>query len=687
MNQAFTSHFTIHFYPLVPEPFLVAVIVFAALLSLVAFFRLRKGLIWRIAGLGILILTLLGPSVLKEEREAVNDVAVIVVDRSLSQKVGGRLERTEEILEALRSKMSKIKELEFRVTDFPSVDDSGESTDLFASLDDIFSDVPAGRRAGAVFITDGQVHDVPEPFPGDYGPVHALVSGGKNEKDRRLIITQAPSYGIVGKPVSISYKVVDSGNISEEETTVSIVTGEGKEQVRSIVPGVEQKIDLEITRPGQNIFEIRTPEIKGEISGLNNRSAIVVNGIRDRLKVLLVSGLPYIGERTWRDILKSDPGIDLVHFNILREPDKYDNAPMSERSLIQFPVHQLFEIKLKDFDLVIFDRYKNSSYTNSRYFSNMAKYVSNGGAFLCASGPEFAGSQSLDSSPLARILLADSNGKVIEHAFTPALTDYGRYHPVTEIIAGEEVGSWLRQVPLKVKRGDVLMTGADNNPLLILDRVGEGRVAQLASDQIWLWSKNYESGGPYSELVRRLIHWLMKEPELEEGALIVSSNGNNISIRMRETSEQQPSKVKVITPDRKKIYPEFTKTDDGWFKSEVETEIPGVYALESKGNRQFISVGNISPKELEDLVSTKDIMSPVTDQSGGGIYWAGSGHIPDIQMLTGTRKYAGKSWLGLRSNNDYSISGVSSHPILSGWLAALILLLTVIAGWYSEGRE
>ena len=153
--------------------------------------------------------------------------------------------------------------------------------------------------------------------------------------------------------------------------------------------------------------------------------------MRDRLRVLLVSGEPHAGERTWRNLLKSDAAVDLIHFTILRPPDKFDGVPVDELSLIAFPTQELFMERIDDFDLIIFDRYSVRGILPPEYYMNIAQYVEDGGAILVSAGPEMASVESLNLSPLGPILPARPTGRVIDQPFTPRLTADGRRHPVT----------------------------------------------------------------------------------------------------------------------------------------------------------------------------------------------------------------------------------------------------------------
>ena len=147
---------------------------------------------------------------------------------------------------------------------------------------------------------------------------------------------------------------------------------------------------------GMNIVEIELEPVPGELTPANNRVVIAAEGVRENLRVLLVSGEPHAGERTWRNLLKSDAAVDLVHFTILRPPEKQDGTPIHQLSLIAFPTRELFSEKIKDFDLIIFDRYQHRGILPLLYYDNIARYVDrHGGALLIAAGDDYAGNASL----------------------------------------------------------------------------------------------------------------------------------------------------------------------------------------------------------------------------------------------------------------------------------------------------
>ena len=693
MMSPSTASTSIHFAPLLSHGALIALGLAALVLLAISALIFRRGLAGRLPCLVIFGLIFLNPSLVEEQRSPVPDVAVILADRSPSQSFGDRMERLDTALTELRTRLGDSKEIEIRVADAPAGGSKlARDTRLMEALENAFADVPMARRAGAILVTDGQVHDAPadaSALAGRYGPVHMLLTGRKDERDRQLVVSEAPAYGIVGKTARLRFRVED---VNIDAKTADIVIHANGATRRATIPvGEEQEITVEIDHAGQNVFEIEAAAVDGELTLANNKAPIIVNGVRDRMRVLLVSGQPHAGGRTWRDMLASDPGVDLVHFTILREPQKLDMTPQSEMALIAFPFRELFEVKLYDFDLIIFDRYTLNPALPTYYFANIARYVREGGALLEASGPSFAGDNSIYRTEIGSILPARPDGPAIEGPVMPTLTETGNRHPVTQGLTRDTAsgqatwGHWLRQMPVAVRGGDVLMTGSDNRPLLILDHVGKGRVAQLASDQIWLWARGYDGGGPHAEFLRRLAHWLMKEPELEETALDVAIENDRLTIR-RHTLDDQPTQVMVSAPDGAQTPVTLNRLSDGVLGGSMAVDQLGIYTVDDGLQQRFAIAGDLNPPELRAVVTTEDRLKPLVDQSGGGLVWLSASPLPDIRTIDGTGKYAGRNWLGLRHSSSYNVTGLREKPLLPLPAWAVLLLGAILLCWRLEGR-
>src|SRR5437588_1460316 len=543
----------IAFTPLVPSLVLwlavAAIVVIAALLLL----GRSRGAVVRVAALALIALALANPSFTREDREPLSSVAAVVIDKSPSQNFGNRTKETAAAQEGLVDALKKSKGLEVRVVDAGQADGETAGTKLFGALSSALSDVPVDRVAGAFLITDGRVHDIPPSAAavGFQAPVHALVTGRKDERDRRIAISAAPRFGIVGQPQTITYRLDDQGVSAQRAKIVVRRDGEVISE-RTLVSGQTSNVEVDIKHAGANIVEIEASPLENELTLVNNRAVVAIEGVRDKLRVLLVSGEPHSGERTWRNLLKSDASIDLVHFTILRPPEKQDGTPINELSLIAFPTRELFQQKINEFQLIIFDRYARQGVLQMIYFENIVRYVRQGGAVLVAAGRDYASPTSLWRTPLDVILPAEPSGQMTELPFHARLTDLGQRHPVTRGLDG--AGSdpphwsrWFRLVDTKNANGTSVMQGPDNKPLLILSREGEGRVALLLSDHIWLWARGYEGGGPHLDLLRRLSHWLMKQPDLEEEALRLSVQGKQLLVR-RQTMEDGVNDVTLTSP-------------------------------------------------------------------------------------------------------------------------------------------
>jgi hypothetical protein len=682
--------------PLVPWAVLVVATLAAALLILFGLWRRVAGAWARAAAIAIVLLSLAGPSLVAERREPQKDVALVVRDVSGSQRIGDRSARGADLAKQVQEALARYPDLDIRTIDV-GADTGGADmgTQVFGPIAKALADVPPQRVAGIALITDGQVHDVPKaadlPFQ---APLHVLLDGQKNEADRRIEIRQAPSFGIVGKELAVTVRVEDLGGTPATSAQVTIRRDGGPEQVAIVPVGRDASLPITLAHGGPTVFEIAVEPGPHELTLDNNRAAIVVHGVRDRLKVLLVSGEPHAGERTWRNLLKSDPSVDLVHFTILRPPEKQDGTPIRELSLIAFPIRELFDFKLDEFDLIIFDRYQRRGLLPQTYLNNIANYVRKGGALLEASGSSPGTAGSLFRTPLGAVLPAEPSGEVFERGFKPMVSAEGERHPVTAELPGDASvpggdptwGRWFRQSEATSRAGHTLMTGVDGTPLLVLDRVGEGRVAQLLSDEIWLWTRGFEGGGPQAELLRRLSYWLMKEPDLEENDLRGSIEGSRLTIQ-RRTLVPDPHAVELTRPNGTTETVKMTAEPGGRETATLPVTESGLYRITDGTRTALAAAGALNPIEFADVRTTPDRLQPVADSSGGSINWAGTGHgLPDIRRIGPGRSAAGNGWIGFRANGDYVVTGLDQTDLLPAWLALGLALGTLLLAWRLEGR-
>ena len=688
---------TLAFSPLLPWPLLAVLGVLGAGVLLLMAARGQRGAALRAFALALLLAALADPSLVREKRDPQKSVVAIALDKSESQSFGGRTAQAEEARKALDAALAKFGDMETRVVAVTNDASGNDGTKLFGALAEALKDVPPERIGAAILITDGVVHDIPGKAEalGFKAPVHALVTGHEGERDRRIELVEAPRFGIVGKDQIIRARVVDRGG---DGARIPISVRRDGETLPTFSPrsGDIVNIPVRIEHGGHNVVELEIPSAPGELTPLDNKAVVSIEGVRDRLKVLLVSGEPHPGERSWRNLLRADANVELVHFTILRPPEKLDVTPASELSLIAFPTADLFGRKINEFDLIIFDRYSNQTLLPSIYFDNIAHYVENGGAFLAAVGPDYATLRGLYYSPLENILPARPDGALLELPFRARVSRDGEKHPVTRGLAGAKAeppnwGEWFRQVDANVLRGNSIMSGARDKPLLVLAHEGKGRVALLLSDQIWLWARGYDGGGPHVDLMRRLAHWLMKEPDLEEEALRASARGREVSVE-RQTLKDAAAPVMATAPSGAREEIALTQSEPGLWRARVDAKEMGLWRFESEGLTALVNVGPANPREFREVASTTERLRPLAEATGGTVRRLSSGgsdtvSMPRIVEMRDANRYGGSDWIGLKQTGASTLVGVEVAPLGLGLWAMLALLGAVVAAWAWEGRR
>ena len=690
---------SIEFIPFVSWPVLWALAAFGVLLFALLLWRAPRGAVLRALSYALLLLAIANPHLKQEDREPLNDVLAVVVDDTQSQSIAGRDPRTEAVRKELEDRLKVFPNLDVRWIHSTSTasDSDRDGTMLFTDLAKGLADVPPDRLAGVIMLTDGNVHDVPGNAAalGFDAPVHALITGKPGEFDRRLEVLRAPRFGLVGGEQPIEVKVTETTPSNAPSVKLTITRqGEGP-IAQNVRVGQKVEIPVKVDHSGPNIVEIEAEAAPGEISTVNNRAVLTVEGVRENLRVLLVSGEPHAGERTWRNMLKSDAAVDLVHFTILRPPEKQDGTPINQLSLIAFPTRELFQEKLDQFDLIIFDRYQRRGVLPLLYLENVAHYVERGGAVLVSAGDDYASPLSLYRTPLGEVLPAVPSGRVVEEPFKPALTELGKKHPVTRDLPGAggeqpSWGRWFRVVDADPRDAEVLMKGAEGKPLLVLGQRGEGRVALLLSDHIWLWARGYEGGGPYTDLLRRLAHWLMKEPDLEEETIKATSRGQTLTLERRSIKDEVEP-VKVSAPSGKEESVTLDKVEPGLWRKSITAGEQGVYRISSGKLASVVTVGNANAKELATVTATDATLSPLLTETGGGSFWLGrteadASPLPRIVMLRGGHVLHGGDWLGLHKREAYHVEGVRLFPLFTGFLALALLLGMISVSWFREGH-
>ena len=678
---------SIFFYPYISYNLLYFLSFLSIIMIFIGFKFKASGNILRTILICIILICIANPIIVSENRENIPDTVAIILDLSPSQNIKNRKETAQKTYNLLKDKLKKFDNLDLR---FKTINGKN-GTNIFEPLSEIVADIPSDRLAGAIVITDGQIQDSPKNIE-NYNfkaPINFLLSGEKNERDRRLIIESAPRFGIVGEEIEVKIMVEDISS-KVPNALVSININNDTKKSKAITIGETVVLTLPLDRAGITSLNIEVEPGTEELTLQNNKAVIEINAIRERLKVMLVSGEPNMGLRSWRNLLNSDPSVDLVHFTILRPPNKQDLTPIGELSLIPFPTRELFQLNLKDFDLIIFDQYHLRGILPQYYLKNIVEYVVNGGALLDTAGPAYAGPYSLSQSPLQNILPTEPTGEVISEKFIPGITNEGLRHPVTANLKDNnnqnDWGPWYRMVEGLTISGDVLLEGPENRPLLILNRIGQGRVAQILSDQSWVWSRSENNKGPQADLLRRLVHWLMKEPELEENELSAKVEKDTILIT-RNSLALNSKPVSLISPSNNKMEIYLDELGNGKQIGKVLSPEQGIWKLSSGISSISIIVGNSNSSEYLDVRTTDLIIKPVVDKNMGSITWLNSqnnfpniNHIPRSQMKTESKN------IQLIKNKKYFIKNLKQTSITPWYILLILSIVLIFLSWYRESR-
>lgn len=701
----------LQFAPVLPLWLLAALALLGLLALLPAFLGRTPGRFWRLLLFLLLLGWLTGPTLIRQQWRDLPDIALLAIDHSGSTTIHGRQAIEDAAAARLRREAAAIPGLELRTVTVP--EQGSEGTQLFSAIGAALGDIPPDQLAGVVALSDGQIADLP-PKPPFVAPFHLLLPAKGEETDRRLRLIDAPRYGVVGAQVTLRYAVEDLGPAPSGGTATVTITRDGKPVSTTQVPvGQPQSLTVPITREGPSVIVLRTSPLPGEVSQINNQQIVTINGVRDRLRVLLISGQPDPGERAWRRLLKSDPAVDLVHFTILRPPEKDDLTPLDQLALIAFPERELFEQKINNFDLIILDRFQNQGILPSTYLANIARYVRQGGALLLEAGPEFATAGSLARSPLGSVLPAQpvgaapldqgagfpdnlqpplqttsGNGITIT-PFRPRLTDLGRRDPVTADLPGAATadwGRWYRLIDSTAVHGQVLMTGAGGKPLLVLNHVGAGRVGLLLSDQIWLWARGHDGGGPQAELLRRLAHWLMKEPALDENRLSAGIANGTLHIDRRQLEAGAPPAVTVTDPAGQARQMTLRTVGPGHAVLDLPVTAPGLWTVSDGGRTAYAASDTADPPEWQDLRATATKAQGLIEASHGSAHFLGAGGAPAFRLVDAGATAGGPNWIGLQRRHAHVTTGIALTPLLPAWAALPLLLILALLAWRREGR-
>ncbi|MFN8694398.1 MAG: hypothetical protein ACK5XX_08355 [Holosporales bacterium] len=554
------------FAPVVPIWLLVLLL---PLLLLAVYAALPRWPARILASCGVLVclLLLLNPARLREERAAVPDTLLLLRDTTLSNQLGERPASTEAAIAAVKQ-WAAAQNIEVREQSLTGSERAGVTPETSA----------------VVVVGDG--HHL-EALAASGVPVSVLLTDDPARPDAAPRLLEAPGFGLVGQAPTVRIFLNEPG-------TLRVVSAAGAE-TQTLTAG-EHSLTLPPLVAGANVFYLQQDTLPGEVIANNNAFSFVINGVRERLKVLLVSGFPHPGTRVWRDVLLRDPAVDLVHFTILRRPESVDAARRDELSLIPFPVDELFGARLRNFDIVILDQYNQRGLLADAYLYNIAEFSRNGGALLLVTGAEFSGSASLAASPLAAVLpLRPLQGAAVPQQLMRA-GDIALAQPPLKLTARGAIPAALNNMSISVYT-------ADEQQIIAVEdaKKPSGRVAHINSGGLWQSGRIPAEQQQYYALLQRLTQWLLRYPGTESSPARLTLSPEGLVA----------SGVTLWTPSG-------SEAIEGGTITRV-TPPPGVYAVTTSDGIVSGAVNWTDAKETNSIEIDIKAVEAVTDETGGTV--------------------------------------------------------------------
>lgn len=553
---------------------------YVALRSRVAVPRALLLPLLRGAAVALVLVLIAGPRVVQRTLNPVRRPLTVAVDTSRSMGLRGGLERTR--LDRVRD---FLEAREFRrvtagfVPGYFSISDSLAAitrdeiralqpdqprTDLASALR---ATGGAGEPAAVVLFTDGGHGALgrAEEFGArpDVPLVIIGVGAGERTIDAEIASVESPAIAFAGRTLQIRVLLRASG-LAGRSLPLLLKRGEQVLASQTVVlpaDGQDRSAVLEWTPPAPGTYPLvlQLPVQDGEQIAENNLAELPIDAVRDKIRVLLVTGQPSWSYRFLRGALKGDPSLDVVSFIILRTVSDAVDVPQQELSLIPFPAQKIFLEELSNFDLLVFDNFASHPYLPSAYLEKTEEFVRKGGGFWMLGGPlSYLGGR-YQQSPIAPVLpvvlpeTPPEGGSFRDLPVQPRLTAAGRAHPFFQGLAGRggETPS-LRgyNITGPAKPGAVVLAvvplgGGQSQPLIVLGRYGEGRVLSVLTDSLWDWAFAEAGRGngnfAYLAFVRQAVRWSIGDSQLQplkiEPERVRLGPGDPIRARLRVLGE------------------------------------------------------------------------------------------------------------------------------------------------------
>ncbi len=666
----------INFSPVVSLWLIIAILISGFIASILQYITIRRRINHLRAGLLstlrfflilILVLFCLNPSLSKRKESKILPSIAVLIDTSQSMGVSGQkgkpspLDELKEIL--LRGQKPLLRSLSerfniriyklgdylrpLREEDILNLRPQRRSIDLKEGLKEL-----GVTESMILLFSDGNLK-----WDGEIqkGPPIFTIPMGNPDDYRDILIKEikSPSFAFRGREVLIDVTFKSYGY---KGNRLPVILREGGKIISTKSLHIkespfEDKLTFSFIpeRIGIHNLNISISPQSGEAVKSNNESNIILRVLRDKIRILMVSGSPSMNYRFMRMALKNDPSIELLSFIILRTPSDILNVPLQEQSLIPFPVDTLFAKELRNFDILIFDNLPAHLYIHPSYFRYVREFVRDGGGFAMIGGPNLMDGGRYFGSPVEEIIPVRPTNRRDDYRrdkpFRVRLNRKMRSHPLIQLSPdeNENLRIWEDTVSLdginilnSKDSGFVLLESDDelSHPILILGENAKGRSLVIGTDYFWKWYmgmvENGKGNWAYLRFIDRMVRWLTRDPRLEPFEVILPDGegeiGKKVEFRIKVKKDFIPTHLtekifpSVFNPDGKKIGLEVKKiAESGEYICSFLPEEGGLYRLkvdmESQGVEEFIKI--LKPMELQDPSPKHEFLRFLSNLSGG----------------------------------------------------------------------
>ncbi len=708
--------------------------------------KARRLVLWGLRGLAAVcaLFFLLEPGLRRLQVARVKNRVAVLVDRSASMtfpvSVGGvsRSQAVADALGALTPQMEALKDrFSFEILgfdpelspvsqkDLETTPARGARTDLLSTLRSLKASegTSARKLSGVLVFSDGAdnaelaqgVTGRPQQVLQGYGvPVSTVAVGQGGLKDLAIDAVRVDDFAFVRNSITAEVEVRARG--FADTTTQVVLRREGRVVASSQVKFASSDDVQTVTftfapdQTGRFVYTVSVPVFAGEAVTENNARAFTLKVIRDRVRVLLVSGRPSWDERFLRGLLKQDANVELISFYILRNSPDDPQVAQEELSLIPFPRDEIFKDRVNTFDLIAILNFNNDdrSITLGDYEDSIKQYLLNGGALAYVGGDRTFGDARVTS--FAEVLPVQAAGPSDPTPFKARLTAEGARHPITAIGTSSlsTEGAWdaLPLIPgmntVKARPGATVLLDhpfalveGKNAPLLTIWEYGRGRVLALNTDGAWYWAFPSHAGGAQTRVYERFwsnaIRWLVRDPELT--ALSVNSDSPSIepgkplgiSVVAR-SSDYQPAPgaqvtVELSSADDGRVIAQQTVTagPDGAAHVEFPPPPPGPYKIVGRAKIGEKLLGEMSDAvavrasgpELADARVNANLLEELATTTHGAFFESMNFSLADVPLTEPPLVEVGRS---------------RDQPLWDRWYWMTLMVLIMGAEWALRRR-